>query len=162
MIVSFSSTPVLAIATAFHGFPFGGRTAMPPWAFPVSLFPLPATSSSSWVIFTSQCFYPKGLSLCPLSGSPFPLGFVSSAWRACAALHEDFLLPRSCAGVHNDRGVEHFPALRQPSAELGLGPMQASQEKKINFPGPSLRLSSEKPTASTSRWHRLWKGHMGW
>jgi hypothetical protein len=38
----------------------------------------------------------RGTSIPPLSSNQAPLCLVSSAWLACSALHNDFLLPRGC------------------------------------------------------------------
>lgn len=90
-------------------------------------------------LFLGQIYYSAFLPErgCPLSSNPPPFRFVSSAHLACSALHEDLLLPRGCCWGPQGQGSRAFPSHCQPSAEFGLGPRPASQEMKINFPGPS-------------------------
>lgn len=129
-------------------FPCQGAMTVPPGAFPISpLFPFtflpppPLPGSDSLV----SAFTPEGCLSAPSPVTRLP--FVLSHQHGEPALPSMriFSSPEAAAGVHNDRGAEQFPICCQPSAELGLGPIQASQETKISFPGLRPWLSSESP-----------------
>lgn len=118
----------------------------PLFFLPSSCLLLPFLGQTLFLGSVSISIPEEGLSF-PSSGTHLPL--VLSPQHGCPALPpmRIFSSPEAAAGVHNDREAEHFPVSCQPSVELGLGPKQASQETKINFPGLSPWLSSESPQA---------------
>lgn len=139
----------------------GPFSVSPLFFLPSSCLLLPFLGQTLFLGSVSISIPEEGLSV-HSSGTHLP--FVLSPQHDCPALPSMrlFSSPEAAAGVHNDREAEHFPVSCQASVELGLGPKQASQETKINFPGLNPWLSSENPqapqAAGTPTGKDIWDG----